>query len=442
MSPMHMQINTPLDGNELSKIIDCMYDEVIIYDGNYNIVYVNQACCRHYGCTPEYMIGKNFFDFINADWWDPSILPIVYKEKRTYAIKQKTYIGAELLTIAVPIFDESKNIKYVVMNVRDNISNIDLYNPQYLYIDSANENIKPISESKIMKELLQKVKKIGQMDVPCIIRGESGVGKKVVGRYLHAISKRKDKPLIVIDCDLASDEQLENKIKELLAYIKGEDSTAEFTSGSTLLFCNISQMPMKSQVLLSQFFPMDNKKMNAIKIIATTSKNLNIMMKNGQFREDLYYKLNVAEIYVPPLRRRREDIRPLIYIFLQNFCKQYGVTRQFTNGVIKAMVNSEWGRNVSELKFLVERLVVMSENIVIDVNQLPINFFGISDTDEPPIEGSSESFDEKMDMYEHYVINDAYQKFKTSRNLAKHLGLSQTKANNLIRKHIRTEDKN
>lgn len=84
----------------------------------------------------------------------------------------------------------------------------------------------------------------------------------------------------------------------------------------------------------------------------------------------------------------------------------------------------------------------MSENIVIDVNQLPINFFGISDTDEPPIEGSSESFDEKMDMYEHYVINDAYQKFKTSRNLAKHLGLSQTRANNLIRKHIRTEDKN
>ena len=110
--------STPIQGLDYMtffSIVDQSYDELLIYDDNYNIVYINQACSRHYGCSSAEMIGKNFYDLVSEDWWNPSLLPIVYKEKKPFAQQQMTRVGAELLTIAVPVFDDKQKLRFVVM---------------------------------------------------------------------------------------------------------------------------------------------------------------------------------------------------------------------------------------------------------------------------------------------------------------------------------------
>jgi len=161
----------------------------------------------------------------------------------------------------------------------------------------------------------------------------------------------------------------------------------------------------------------------------------------GTFREDLFYRLNVVDIYIPPLRKRREDIPPLINYFLDHFCKKYGVTRQLTESAVQILKDFEWKGNVRELRHLIERLVVMVDSLVIDVTQLPKNIFGIVDSSEAAIMSVNATFDEKMELFESYLIHDAYQKYGSSRKIAEHLSISQTKANNLIRKYITGDTK-
>lgn len=163
-----------LSYSDFFSLVDNMYDELLIYDKNCNIVYINRACSRHYGCDPKQMIGKNFYDFVHADWWGPSILPIVLKEKRAYAIKQSTFLGSELLTIAVPIFDKNNEIRFVVMNVRDIVNEVDLYNPHYLSIkDQPAKTPEPVYSSAEMQNVIQLIKRLAPLDTSCIFWGES-----------------------------------------------------------------------------------------------------------------------------------------------------------------------------------------------------------------------------------------------------------------------------
>lgn len=439
------------------SIIDNMYDEILIYDGNYNIVYINQAAKRHYCCSPESMIGKSFFDFVNADWWEPSILPIVYKEKKALAIKQKTYTNSELLTIAVPLFDENNEIKYVVMNVRDVVNDIDLYNPHYISSSYKVDNrLVPIAESEEMKKVLELVNRISKVDATCILTGESGTGKSMIAKYMHSISPRKDNPFINVNCASIPDELFES---ELFGYTKGSFTGAnpngkkgllEVADTGTIFLDEISELSLATQAKLlnalqdKEFFPIgSNKPVQVdVRIIAATNKNLKNMVDIGTFREDLFYRINVIDIYIPPLRKRRQDIPHLINNFLAFFCNKYGVTRQLTQSAIDVLTNYEWKGNVRELRHLIERLVVTVDSIIIDVTQLPNNIFGIIDYISSPISDTDSTFEEKLERYESYLVQDAYQKCGSSRKLAEYLSISQTKANNLIRKYIKnTESK-
>lgn len=321
-----------LDFKTFFSIVDNMYDEIIVYDHNYNIVYINQACTRHYGCGPEEMIGKSFYDFIHADWWDPSILPIVYREKRSYAIRQSTYLGADLLTIAIPLFGENNEIAFVVMNVRDNVNEVDLYNPQYLMKQPVGAIHAPIIKSAEMQDVMRRVERLAQSDAPCIFCGERGVGKTVMAQYLYSISNRKDQPLATLDCTSIPDHDVH---QELFGTEKVPGLLYKMRSG-TLLLENISGLSLDSQAKLLKCCDgslSDSESPSLIpRILVSTDKDLKALVHSGQFLEELYYFLNIAEIYIPPLRKRRADIRPLIYHFLGYYCPKYNVNRYLTEG--------------------------------------------------------------------------------------------------------------
>ena len=440
--------------DEFISIIDDMYDEVIIYDGNYTIVYVNQACARHYSCSPDHMIGKSFFDFVNNDWWGPSILPVVYKNKKAYAIKQVTYIGSELLTIAVPIFDDNHEIQYVVMNVRDSIEDVDLYNPQYI---SEPKNIPQegnlVAESEEMGRVMELARKVANIEATCLLTGESGTGKTMLAQYIHSISSRKEGPLICLNCANIPTELVES---ELFGYSKGAFTGAnvsgkkgliESADKGTVLLDEISELSMSAQAKLltflqeKEFYPIGaNKPVKVdVRVIAATNKNLKNMVETGRFREDLYYRINVMDIYVPPLRKRKQDIPSLVNQFMTYFTAKYGVKRQLSQGAMQILSSYEWKGNVRELRHLVERLVVTVDSLVIDVAQLPNDVFGIVDCGVEITEVAGSSLEEKMGRFEAYIINEAYREFKSSRKLAEHLSISQTKANKLIQKYVKEE---
>ncbi len=436
------------------SIIDVMYDELLIVDDNYNIVYINKACSRHYGCPPEDMIGRSFLELIDNGWWEPSILPVVYQNKKAMAIKQKTYTGTQLLTIAVPLFDENNEIKYVVMNVRDTINEADLYNPQYIAEAwKPDPRQDPIYKSEIMKNVFELAAKVSTLDTTCILTGESGTGKTMLAKYMHAHSPRKEKPFISLNCASLPNELLES---ELFGYTKGAFTGAcssgkigllEAANTGTILLDEISELSLPAQAKLLHVF--QEKEYTPVgstvpvsldvKIIAATNKNLKRLVATGQFREDLYYRLNIVEIYIPPLRKRREDIPLLIDHFLSEFCAKYGTTRQISDEAMKALTNFEWKGNVRELRHLIERMVITADGLVIDVSQLPKSVFGIMDVDfSKAFETLDDSSDytDRMEAYEAHLVREAYEKYGSSRKLAEALSISQTKANNLIRKYI------
>ncbi len=436
-----------LNEDNFFALIDNMYDEVLIYDHNYKIVYINQACKRHYNVQPEEMIGKSFFD-LYEDWWGPSVLPTVYEKKKAMAIRQKTYTNTELLTIAVPIFDENDNIKYVIMNVRDEINNVDLYNPQYLSSDYTFDDLHdPIAISDEMKHVMKLVERVCKIDTTCIITGESGTGKSMIAKHMHKLGPRTDQPFINVNCASIPQELFES---EFFGYSKGAFTGAkttgkkgllEIANKGTLFLDEISELPLLAQAKLltvlqdKEFIPVGGHtpiKVD-VKIICATNKNLRHMVDARTFREDLYYRINILEIYIPPLRKRREDILHLLNYFLNQFNKKYDVNRQLSTRVTHILLEHEWKGNVRELSHLIERLVVTVDSLVIDVCHLPSNIFGILDNSR---DDENYTFDERLGRYEEYIVKKAYEIHDSSRKLAEHLGVTQTRAHKLIKKYI------
>lgn len=437
------------------SIIDNMYDEIFIVDNNYKLVYVNKACLRHYGCSQEEMIGRTMIEFANEKWWEPTFLSIQYQDKKAYAAKQKVFNGIELTTISVPIFDENNNIKFVVMNVRDQINELDLYKGNHHISTELHHEERPdfIFKSKSMDQVYSLASRVSTIDATCIITGETGVGKTLLAKHMHKLGSRSNKPFISINCASLPSELLES---ELFGYSKGAFTGAnasgkkgfmELANGGTILLDEVSELSLSAQAKIlhvcqeKEFFPVGAEKPISVdvRIIAATNKSLQDLVVSGHFREDLYYRLNVVEIYIPPLRRRKEDIPPLVYHFLTEFSKKYGLVREITERAMEVLVNTEWKGNVRELQHIVERIVVTSDSVLIDINQLPKSVFGILDTNEHYGIESDSSFDEKVDAYEGFLIRTAYEKYKSSRKVASNLSISQSKANTLIRKHVNKE---
>jgi PAS domain S-box-containing protein len=444
-----------IDAKTLLSLVDRMYDELMIYDKDYRLVYANQACARHYGYAPEEMVGKYFFDFFNAKLWSPSLLPVVYERKKIMGINQKTSIGRVLQTIGAPILDENGDIEYVVCNDRDIANDIEFYQPQYAFEErTADTKFSLVVESDAMKQVINLVKKIKNVDATCILLGESGTGKSVVAKYLHSIGSRKDHPFIALNCANIPGELLE---AELFGYVRGAFTGAS-ASGKKGIFDaanrgiifldEVAELTMAAQAKLlhvlqeNEFFPLGSSKPVAtdVRIIAATNRDLKEMARIGQFREDLYYRLNVIDVFIPPLRNRKKDIIPLIHHFMHYFCVKYDITRQFTEEALNVLADYEWPGNVRELQHNIERLVITVDGPVIDVADLSgmvAHPEGGDSLEACPAADSS--LEKQMEKHEAFLVREAWQKCRSSRKMANYFSISQSKANNLIRKYIPKE---
>lgn len=439
-----------LDYDTFKNIIDNLHDEIMVFDHNFNLIYLNKASNRHYGISPEYFIGKNFADLDN-NFWGNSTLPKVYKEKKTVIQRQVTNVGDEIITISVPIFDENQKLKYVVMNVNDisifkNITpdennSIDIVYPKqfkskYIYI------------SEVMKNLMQTIHRISATEFPLLITGETGTGKSYLAKCIHETGPRKNKPFVSINCACLNAELLES---ELFGYRGGAFSGAnksgkkglvEIADGGTLFLDEVSEIPFSLQskflqlIQEQEFIPLGSEKKVKvdIRIISATNCNLEELVNAKKFRQDLYFRLNAYEVTVPPLRERVDDIQLLLYHFLNHFNKKYHLNHTITKKAVEILKKYTWPGNIRELIHIIEKLSILISDKEITSRHLPKTLFQIKQSDI--INNTTSSYDQLMHEYERKIIVEAANKYKSSVQVAKALKISQSKAYRLMKKYL------
>ena len=442
-----------MDFDEFKMIIDNLHDEIMVYDDNYKLVYLNNASKRHYGIEPKEMIGKDF-NSLNETYWGNSTLPEVYKTKKTVAKRQITNMGKDIITIAVPIFDEKGNIKYVAQNVNDiyyinEINQVEQSSVEVLNkVEKSSENF--FGENEKMKDVYSMVCKIKDIDAPCLILGETGTGKSHIAKIMHNVSQRKNKPFVVINCACMSPNLIES---ELFGYKKGAFTGAnssgkkglvEIADGGTLFLDEISEMPydLQAKLLLfiheKEFIPIggEEKKRVDVKIITATNRSLKNMVENGRFREDLYFRLNTFEIDIPPLRERLDEIEPLAEYYLKKFNDRYNKKHTIQNDVYGVFKNYSWPGNIREFSHIIEKAVVLSSGDTITVKDIPKSLFNINVELNENTNYVEKPLDLIIEEVERKAVMEAYKKHKTSVNVAKALCISQPKAYRLLQKYV------
>lgn len=312
-------------------------------------------------------------------------------------------------------------------------------------IDDINSTIQLNTQNTQMKELIKTIEKVSTFDTTVFFYGESGTGKGLLAKYLHQKSLRAKAPFVVINCAALPEHLLES---ELFGYVegaftgasqKGKAGLLEAANNGTLFLDEIGELSLGIQAKLlhvlqdKEFTPVGDTKSKKvdIRIITATNKDLKEMISKNTFREDLYYRLNVIDIDVPPLRNRPDDIIPLANFFLDNFNNKFKIKRTISKEVYEFFTSYHWPGNVRELENLIEKLIVVSDDIItleFIPNSTQKNFQSTPNQ-------KLTSFDESLEAFEKKIIIETYQRFQNYRKVADFLNISQSRAARLIRKY-------
>lgn len=457
---------TELDNKLLKKILDNIDDTICVTDIKTNrLIYVSRACEKHYGIKPEEIIGKGSSVMADKGYCFPPISPIFLHGRKQITLEQETRAGKKMNITATPIYGDNGNVEFIIETCRD-VSELKsikygLEETKKLlsrYQQEVNEFRKKkleipgfIAISDKMKDLIKLTQKIAPLDLNVLLLGESGTGKSFIAKYIHKICKRKDGPFMSINCAAIPDELLES---ELFGYApgaftgarqKGKVGLLELANEGTIFLDEIGEIPLRLQAKLlevtqeHQFMPIGGrqKKQLNCRIISATNRNLAKVVEEGKFRKDLYYRLNVIELEIPPLRERKDDILPIINSVLDNFEKKYRVSHEFTEESLERLIHYNWPGNVRELEHVIERLVLMVAEKKIKPHHLPGEFQQkLNQTGESTSPSLFLPYDDAVERFQKEMITRAYKQFNSSYKVAEALNISQTKASRLIRKYI------
>lgn len=442
----------------LKKILDHSYDEIFITDPLGNIIYTRPSTEKLFGIPYEKMIGHNVYHLEKEGVFSPSAIANVLTNKKEVTIVQETLNKRQLIITAYPIFDESNTLLGAISFSRDvtEFESLKKENEQVaIAIQQHREEIEELKKQALkpfslknskMEKVLDVVSKVAGLGITILLEGESGIGKNHVANKIHKISPRRNQPFIEINCGAIPETLIES---ELFGYEDGAFTGAkkggkkgyfESAGEGTLFLDEIGELPMNLQVKLlsvlqnQMFMRVGGSKRIEMKcrIICATNQNLEEMIQKKQFREDLYYRINVVRVEIPPLRERREELLPLIYDITEEFNKKYGMDKHFTPKMIAWISQQEWPGNVRELRNFIEKVIVTTESKEIGMETVE---------DVTNVETSNNvvhdmTLDEYLENVEKEFIIQMYKKYPSSIKLSKKLGISQSTANRKIQKYI------
>ncbi len=451
--------------SQVESIIEGSHDGIILADHE-KIVKVNGSFLRISGLKKGKVEGKAINDLADSSHVCLKSINEVYhlvqQKKKSVTIMRKMNRGNEIYITGTPAFCDG-DIYHVTVNIRD-VTELQCLQEQVsrltaLYLSTpdntiaaglSGENI--IVESPVMKGVVDLAVRMASVDAVVFIHGESGTGKEVLARLMHRLSTRSKGPFISINCGAIPEQLLE---AELFGYEKGSFTGAsregkpglfELANGGIIFLDEIGEMPMSLQVkLLKVLQDMEVYRVGGVKpvkfdvrVIAATNRNLRDMVKEGNFREDLFYRLYVVPIEVPPLRERREDIFPLTWHFLKQYNQKYKLSKTFSSELIAMLEAFNWPGNVRELQNIVERLVVTGDSDLLKPEHLPHSIYQRSETEGLSCKDSGKSgivhLSHAREEAERATLTQALKMKQTTREVARLLGVDHSTIVRKLRK--------
>lgn len=381
---------------ELLKVLaEHYFGSMMVTDEKGRFLYVNDGCCKLLGIDRETLLRISIYDTLHDYCHASSASSIKTLETRWECLSNHTLeaSGKQVLALSRPHFGPDGQLQFVPTYSWDER---ELYTLLEKF-DQERNNVKHvirfmqgtdkapdmlIAESQPMRSLLEYAGHIAAVDSTVIIYGESGSGKEMFAKYIHAKSARADQVFIPINCASLPPSLLE---AEMFGYEKGTFTGGmkdgkiglfEFANKGTIFLDEIGEMPLELQAKLLRIIESGEIKRlgsnqilkSDVRIIAATNRDLGEMVREKTFRADLYYRLNVLVMNVPPLRERTEDIRPLAQHFVQTFNKKYGTTKRLSPEALQVMEHYAWPGNVRELRNTVERMMVESKNTLVELD--------------------------------------------------------------------------
>lgn len=442
---------------DLQDVFEYAFDEIFVTDDKGIVVRVNSMCERHYQLSAKELVGKHVQELQKEGIFYPSATLEVIEKKRPVELVQTTKSGEYLHVRTRPVFDEQGNLRRVISYSRDltelyqlrkKVEEMD--NQLKTYKKELRETYEHeglIFKSIAMQKIVETIKKVSVVDSTVLVLGETGVGKSRLVRHLHEVSHRKNESFYEINCAALPTNLIES---ELFGYSggsftganrEGKKGLLESAHKGTLFLDEIGEMPLEVQAKLLQvlqektFRPVggrDLKKVD-VRIVAATNRDLSEMVKEGTFRKDLYYRLNVIPISIPPLRERTEDILPLVYHYLHHFNKKYGRDVKLAPSTLQMFVGYPWEGNNREIENVIERIVITADDFV-TVEDLPLSM------QEATVEQSGQSLYRMLEEVERNIILKAYKTYGSSYKVAEFLQISQSAATRKIKKFIEEEE--
>ena len=385
--------------DELEGIFESSYDGFYITDGDANTLRINKSYERITGLSRDDLLGKNMKKLVEDRVFDHSVTLEVLRKKEPITMVQKVKGGKQVIVTGTPVFSSDGQISVVVTNVRDISELIELrmqldetrkrssffYESlqEYHDIDHALQDL--VVKSQAMTQVVHKAIKVARVEASVLITGESGVGKSMLAKLIHKMSPRKEQPFVKINCGAIPESLMES---ELFGYepgaftgasSKGKIGLIEAAHKGTVFFDEIAELKPDMQVKLLEII--EEKRFKRVgsthtssvdvHIVAATNQNLSAHIREGLFREDLFYRLNVVPIAIPPLRERREDIPALADTILEKFNLSKKEKKRFDPVVLELLRQYDYPGNVRQLINTIERMIILSDGQLLVPADLP-----------------------------------------------------------------------
>ena len=448
--------STPLPSlpsiGSLFSIIEALHDNVAIVSGDGTMLWVSPCFERTYGVCTKDIIGRTTYELEANRLFSPSVAALVLQTKRVVTITEVNQAGHYHIVTGVPIYSDGGSVDFVVSYTVDSRYLIKMH-AEYEKISSLLEGVDtplPVLPdfycvSDVMKGIVETITKLARVDTSVLITGESGVGKNVLARLLHQLSSRFAGPLVEINCAGIPDALLESELFGYEAgaftgaHTSGKPGRIELANNGTLFLDEIGELPLHLQTKLLQVI--QEKQIVKLggttpisidfRLVTATNQDLRALVEKKRFRSDLFFRLNVLPVEIPPLRERADDILPLCLSVLEEMNTKYGTKKRLSPAVLSLFRAYSWPGNVRELRNLMEQLVVVSKETVIEAQELPRHMH----SSMIPLPDANFSLPCALQEMEAKIVREAYACHGTTVAVGKALGISQPSAARKIAKY-------
>lgn len=447
-----MKIKGTVDLTGLTGLLDRSSDGFFISDAKGMLLYCNPVTNPLMGI--DMVKYKSLDNLLKKNLINRSTAMEAIQKKGMVTGEVKSVAGSSVIAASAPVFDSKGSLDCIICNLRDNAKFADnkkYYSPyqdrniqlestyKILHINDENYDYELVYGSNVMEKIIALAINLSKVESTVLLYGETGVGKELIAHLIHNRSERKEEPFVKINCASIPANLFES---ELFGYEpgsftgalkKGKKGYFELAHKGTLFLDEVAELSMEIQPKLlnvlqdKKLFSVGSTEARSVdvRIVTATNRDLQKMVKEGKFREDLYYRLNVIPVEIPPLRNRMVEIPMFFSYFKNKFERKYALkNKEVSPELIKHLYWYPWPGNVRELANLVERLLIMSSDNVIKITDLPLQYLYFSETRDrftvheiAPLKGMTREF-------EMTVISKAMEQSKNQREAAKMLGIS------------------